>query len=59
MFWLFYNLQWVHASPQLSRITESGLAPFPGCQSSHGIVENGPAGLVISFNIYFRDLSVR
>ena len=37
-------------SLQLSWITRSGLAPFPRCQGSCGIVPNGPAGLVISFN---------
>ena len=29
----------------------SGLALFPGCQGSCSIVRNGPAGLVVSFNI--------
>ena len=38
-------------SSQLSWITRSGLAPFPGCQGSFGIVPNGPAGSVVSFNI--------
>ena len=45
------QLAWVRASPQLSWITRSGLAPFPGCQGSCGIVSNGSAGLVVSFNI--------
>ena len=37
--------------PELSWIVQSGLAPFPGCQGSCGIVPNGPADLVISFHI--------
>ena len=45
------QLAWVRTSPQLSWITQSGLAPFPGCQGSCGIVPNGPAGSVVSFNI--------
>ena len=45
------QLAWVRTSPQLSWITQSGLASFPGCQGSYGIVPNGPAGLVVSFNI--------
>ena len=36
---------------QLSWITWSGLAPFPGCQGSCGIVPNGPTGSVVFFNI--------
>ena len=50
MFWLFYNLH----GCALSRscwTTRSGLAPFPGCQGSCGIVPNGPAGSVISFSM--------
>ena len=39
-------------SLQLSWITQSGLAPFPGCQGSCGIVLNGPAGSVVSLNIH-------
>ena len=31
--------------------TKFGLAPFPECQGSCGIVPNGPAGLVIPFKI--------
>ena len=38
-------------SSLLSRITGSGLAPFLGCQGSCGIILNGPAGSVVSFNI--------
>ena len=45
------QLAWVRTSLQLSWITQSGLAPFPGCQGSCGIVPNGPAGSVVSFNI--------
>ena len=30
---------------------QSSLAPFSGCQGSCGIVPNGPAGSVISFNM--------
>ena len=29
---------------------QSILASFPGCQSSFGIVPNGPAGLVVFFH---------
>ena len=32
-------------------ITGSGLAPFPGCKASCGIVLNGLAGSVDSLNI--------
>ena len=39
-------------SPLLSWIMRCGLAPFPGCQGSCGIVPNGPASLVVSFNIH-------
>ena len=45
------QLAWVRTSPQSSWITRSILAPFAGCQGSCGIVSNGPAGLVVSFNI--------
>ena len=38
--------------PQLNWITQSGLAPFPGCQGSCGIVPNGAAGSVVSFSIH-------
>ena len=33
-------------------LTQSGLVPFPGCQGSCDIVPNGPAGSVVSFNIF-------
>ena len=36
---------------QLSWIKGSGLAPFPGCQGSCGIVSNRLVGLVMSFNV--------
>ena len=42
---------WVCTSPQLSWITQHSLVPFEGCQGSCGIVPNGPASLVVSFNI--------
>ena len=41
----------MRTSSQLSQITQSGLAPFPGCQGPCGIVPNGPAGSVASFSI--------
>ena len=37
--------------PAVDWIMRSGLASFPGCQGSCGIVPNGPAGSVVSFNI--------
>ena len=43
------QLAWVCTSPQFSWITRFGLAPFPGCQGSRGIVPNGPASSVVSF----------
>ena len=53
--WLKFShvlqLAWVRTFPQLSWITRSGLAPFPGCQGSCGIVPNGPACSVFSFNM--------
>ena len=44
------QLAWVRTSPQLSWITRSSLAPFPGYQGSCGIVPNQSTGLVVSFN---------
>ena len=41
----------MYTSPQLSLITRSGLASFLGCRCSCVIVPNGPAGLIVSFNI--------
>ena len=38
---ILFQLAWVCTSPQLSRITQSGLAPLGGCQGSCGIVPNG------------------
>ena len=46
------QLAWVRTSPQLSWIMRSGLPSFPGCQVSFGIVPNGSADSVVSFNIY-------
>ena len=46
-----FQLAWVRTSPQLSRITRSGLASFVGCQPSCGMVPNGPAVSVVSYNI--------
>ena len=45
------QLAWMHSSPQLSWITQSGLAPYPGCQDSCGMVPNGSPGSNVSFNI--------
>ena len=36
---------------QLRWITRTDLVPFPGCQSSCGIISNGSGGLVVSFVI--------
>ena len=36
--------------PVVGWITQSGLGSFQGCQGSYGIIPNGPAGSVISFN---------
>ena len=41
----------MHLSPQLSWTRQSGLAPFPGCQGSCGILPNGLADSVVFFNI--------
>ena len=46
-----FQLAWVRTSPQLSRITRSGLGSFAGCQGFCGMVLNGPAVLVVSYNI--------
>ena len=46
------ELAWVCTSMQLSWISQSGLALFPGCQGSCGIVPDGHADSVISFNIH-------
>ena len=45
------QLAWVCTSAQLSWITQSSLASFSEYQGSCGIVPNGPASLVFSFNI--------
>ena len=45
------QLAWAHISPQMSWITLSGLAPFPGCQGFPGKIPNGPAHSVIFFNM--------
>ena len=44
------QLAWVHTSPQLCWIARSGLALFPICQGSCGIVSSGLASSVVSFN---------
>ena len=51
MFWLLCNVHGCALPHSFSLITRSGLASFPGCQDSCGIIPNGPAGPVPSFNI--------
>ena len=46
------QLAWVCTSMQVGCLTQSDLALFRGCQVSCGIVPNGPADSVISFNIH-------
>ena len=51
VFWLFYNLHGC-ALPCSWLDNAIWFSTLPGCQGSCGIVPNGPADLVVSFNIH-------